>query len=192
MQQVTKQISLLIFILLLQNFVANSQYSRTQYPPGLSNSYTGVNIGAINYAFSNAQLEPGFTAQSVKVPHTAVRITLLGHQFNKYLSAQISYMRPVGWVEYKKINTDQSDHTVWMNVAGLTLASQLPLHKKISLFGEAGLGIITRKGFRINNVPVVKNANYATILAGAALQYHLNRKWDLLRSVPPGRLPIKK
>ncbi len=180
MQLFRRQIVVLIF--LCQSFFAVAQQpaaTRTQYPPGLLNSYTGVNIGAINYAFSNAQLEPGFTAQSVKVPHTAVRIILLGHQFNKYLSAQISYMRPVGWVEYKKISADQSDHTVWMNVAGLTLASQLPLHKKISLFGEAGLGIITRKGFSINNVPVVKNANYATLLAGAALQYHLNRKWDL-------------
>ncbi|HEV7781055.1 MAG TPA: acyloxyacyl hydrolase [Chitinophagaceae bacterium] len=152
---------------------------RIQYPWGLKNSYFGINMGYINYPFSSAQLEPGFTVQTIKIPHIAPRIILLGHQFNKYLSAQISYMRPVDWVTYYNINGDQTTHSVWMNVGGLTLAGHVPLNKKFSLFAEAGLGILTRKGFDIDYKPVVKSTTFATGLFGGAVQYHLNRKWDL-------------
>jgi hypothetical protein len=173
-------IHLFIFLsAILQGLCIRAQDTRAQYPPVLSNSYIGVNIGYINYPFSAAQLEQGHTVQSVKVPHTAVRIILFGHQFNKYISAQISYMRPVNWVEYKNIDGDQSNRTVWMNAAGLTMISHLPLGKKVSLSTEAGLGIVTRRGFTINGATVVKDADYATLLAGGSLQYHLNKKWDL-------------
>lgn len=152
---------------------------RIQYPAGLKNAYFGVTIGYINYPFSSAQLEPGYTVQKISVPHVAPRLILFGYQFNKILSAQISYMRPVQWVSYKNINGDQTGHSVWMNVGGLTLAATLPLGNRFSLFGEAGLGMITRRGFEIDYKPVIKHATYATGLFGAALQYHLNQKWDL-------------
>src|SRR4249920_445653 len=105
---------------------------RIQYPWGLKNSYFGINMGYIQYPFSTAQLEPGFTVQSIRIPHIAPRLVLYGHQFNKYLSAQITYMRPVDWVYYNNVNGDQLQHSVWMNVAGLTLAAQIPVHKKFS------------------------------------------------------------
>lgn len=156
-----------------------AQDDRSQYPPILKNSYFGVNIGRINYNFSSRQLQPGNTVKDVRVPHTAVRIILFGHQFNKYLSAQISYMRPVKWVEYRDVNNDGLTHTVWMNVAGLTAAGKLPLGKKLSLFGEAGLGLIMRKGFEIDNEMVVPHASYATGLFGSSLQFHPNKRWDI-------------
>lgn len=152
---------------------------RIQYPGALKNSYFGVNLGYISYLFSSTQLERGFTVQSVNIPHIAPRLILYGHRFDKYLSAQISYMRPVDWVTYKNINGDQKSHSVWMNIAGLTVATQIPLYKKFSLFAEAGPGIITRKGFELNGIPVIKDATYTDLLAGAALQYHVNKKWDL-------------
>ena len=170
---------LLIFCCLLQSLLLAAQDTRTQYPVGLKNAYFGVNIGYINYPFSMAQLEPGFTADGVSVPHTAVRIVLYGCPINKYLSARITYMRPVNWVQYKNVNGDRQNHSVWMNIAGLTLQGRLPLSKHFSVTGEAGLSVITRNGFEINNVPVVKNANYGTGFFGGALQYHLNPKWDL-------------
>ena len=168
-------------VLMLTIFSASAQPGerRIQYPFGLKNAYFGINIGYINYPFSSAQLEPGFSVEKVVIPHIAPRITLYGYQFSKYLSAQITYMRPVDWVTYNNINGDKVTHSVWMNVGGLTLATQLPLGKKFSLFAEAGLGIVTRKGFEIDYKPVVKNATYATGLFGGALQFHLNRKWDL-------------
>ncbi len=175
---------LLIATIIISDFSAIAQpgEKRIQYSTGLKNAYFGVSLGYINYPFSFAQLEPGFTAESVSVPHIAPRLVLYGYEFNKYLAAQITYMRPVDWVGYKNINGDQQLRTVWMNVGGLTLLSQIPLHKKLSLFGEAGLGVITRKGIYINDVPAVKSAVYATGLFGAGFQYHLNHKWDLLLS----------
>jgi hypothetical protein len=171
--------ALAVFFLFGLNSIA--QDSRIQYPGSLKNSYYSVNIGYINYPFSSGQLEPGYTVGSVKVPHTAVRLVLYGREINKNLSARITYMRPVNWViyKYKDINGENSQGSVWMNVAGLTLAARLPLQKKISLFAEAGLGIVTRSGFKKNNVPVVPSTAFATVLTGAALQYHINNKWDL-------------
>lgn len=168
-----------LFLLMGLGTMAQPGEKRIQYPWGLINSYFGVNIGYINYSFSAAQLEPGYTVGAVKIPHIAPRLILYGHQFNKYLSAQISYMRPVDWVVYTNINGDNENHSVWMNTGSLTLATQVPLHKKFSLFAEAGLGIVTRKGFDINYVPVIKSTTYSTGFFGGALQYHLNRKWDL-------------
>ncbi len=152
---------------------------RIQYPWGLKNSFFGVNMGYINYPFSYKQLEPGFTVESINVPSLAPRIVLFGYQFNKYLSAQITYMRPVDWVTYYNINGDKTNHSVWMNAGGLTLVSQLPIHKRFSVFAEGGLGIITRKGFEIDYIPVIRDATYATFLLGGGMQYHINRKWDL-------------
>jgi hypothetical protein len=171
----------IVFSILLTVFTATAQpgEKRIQYPGALKNAYFGINIGYINYPFSSAQLEPGFTVQSLNIPHIAPRFILYGHKVNKIFSAQISYMRPVDWVIYKNINGDQKSHSVWMNVAGLTMAAQIPVHKKFSLFAEAGPGFITRTGFEINGKPVIKDAAYITLLTGAGLQYHINEKWDL-------------
>ena len=130
-----------------------AQDQPAQYPRFLENSYVGVQLGYIGYSFSSSQLQPGFQAQSISVPHLAARVFLVGHEFNKYFSAQISDMRPVQWVEYRNVNGDQGRHSVWMNVAGLTAKARLPLTKTVSAYGEGGLGIVTRKGFAINGSP---------------------------------------
>lgn len=177
----TDKFIVVIFLTLLFSLQFNSskaQDRRAQYPGILSNSFVGVSIGYINYPFSEMQLEPGFHASSVNVPHAAVRLTLFGHQFNKWLSAQITYMRPVNWVEYKNVN-NQMNHTVWMNIAGLSMKAQTLGTKKISVYGEAGLAIVTRHGFIVSNNTAIKHANYASILSGVGLQYHFNKKWDL-------------
>ncbi|MCX8019683.1 MAG: acyloxyacyl hydrolase [Chitinophagaceae bacterium] len=168
-----------IFLLIVCNTL-QSQNIRTQYPAGLKNSYFGVNIGYIHYAFSAAQAEPGFQVREVQIPHAAVRIVLYGVQITPGLSARITYMRPVKWVQYIDVNGNNKNHSVWMNIAGLTVEGKIPLIKnKLSLTAEGGLGIITRNGFEINGRPVVKNANYATGLFGASLQYHISPKWNL-------------
>jgi len=167
-------------LFLAQPIFPKAQDNRVQYPGVLANSFTGVNIGYINYPFSNFQLETGFQSTSVKVPHTAVRIILFGHEFNKYLSAQVTYMRPVDWVQYKNVNGDGAGHSVWMNVAGISVKAQTPAWRKFSAYGEAGFALITRHGFEIDNETAIKNANYGTILTGAGLQYRLNNKWQLM------------
>ena len=162
---------------------ALDQNERVRTSRFLTNSYAGLQIGSIGYAFSSTQLQPGFQVQSVQISHIAARVVLYGHDFNKYISAQVSEMRPVQWVMYKGVSGDMGTHTVWMNIGGLTAKARLPLSAKWSLFGEGGLGIVTRKGFDINGSPVVTGTSYATLLYGGGLDYSVNHKWDLLASV---------
>ena len=157
----------------------NAQDKRAQYPGLLANSYFGVNIGYINYPFTNKHLKPGYVAESVTVPHTAVRINLLGYRFNENLSAEISYTRPVNWVEYHNINGVQARKSIHMNIGGLTLRGKLPLSKKFAVSAEAGLAIVTRSGFKVNEEPVIDPVSYASFLLGGKLQYNLNKKWEL-------------
>jgi hypothetical protein len=179
-KQTMKRINLCI-LLLIYCFWAFAQDNRTQYPGFLSNnSYFDINVGYINYSFSNSHLPGGYKAESIHIPHVGVRLILFGYRFNKYLSAQVSYLRPVLWVQYKNINGDQANHTVTMNISGLTLKSFLPLRKKISLYVEGGMGLVTRTGFAINHYPVLKNASYVTLLTGTGLQYHPDDKWDFM------------
>src|SRR5215472_9403434 len=133
----------------------------------LSNAYIGVHMGSINYAFSNAQLQPGFQAQTVRVPHAAVRFVLLGHEFNKYFSGQVTEMIPLHGVTYENVNGNQTNYPLWMNnIAGFTAKARLPLSTKWSLYGESGLGVVTRNGFTVNGTTALNKANYATFLYG--------------------------
>jgi len=159
--------------------IACARDDRAQYPQLLSNSYFGIHFGYIDYPFSNFQMEPGFGAASINVPHLSVRL-LFGHEFNKYLSAQISYMRPIQWVRYQDVNGDRTSHSVWMNLAGLTAKVQLPVTKALSVYGESGLGIITRKGFQIDHSAALKDANYSTPLFGGGVQYRVTDNWSLV------------
>src|SRR5215213_7840342 len=121
--------------------------TRTQYPKLLKNSYYNLNVGYINYRFTNALLEPGFQAESIQTPHLAMRLVFFGYHFNKNLSAQVSYVKPPIYVKYKNVNGDLASHSVWMHYGTLTLRGNLPLAKKLSVYGEGGLGIVTRRGF---------------------------------------------
>lgn len=161
-----------------------AQDERSQIPLVLQRSYFEVNLGYINYPFSAVQLEPGYVlAGAVTVPHLAPRLVLWGYHFNDYLAGQITYMRPVIWVKYRYVKEGGDElHTrsVWTNVGGITLKGILPLGGNFSAYGEGGLGIITRAGFNDENEnPIVKDANFATVLFGAGLKYQLNKQWAL-------------
>ena len=166
------------------------QNQRVRTSRFLSNSYVGLQVGSIGYAFSNAQLLPGFQAQSVQVPHLAERFVLFGHEFNKYLSGQVTELVSSHPVVYQNINGNQGSHDLWMNnIAGFTLKGRLPLSRKWSIYGEGGLGVVSRNGFAINQVTALNYANYATFLYGGGVDYRLRDKWDLLTgvTVAPGR-----
>ncbi len=157
-----------------------AQDKRAQYPKILSNAYFGLDVGYINYPFANKHLNAGYSAESVNIPQPAVRLTLFGYRFNEHLSARITYMRPTNWVEYRNVNGDLARHSVWMNFGGLTVKAQTPIVKKLSVYGEAGLGLITRSGFKINDQWAIDDAGYASVLLGGGLQYNLNKKWGLV------------
>ncbi|HEY6913770.1 MAG TPA: acyloxyacyl hydrolase, partial [Paludibacter sp.] len=154
--------------------------SRTKYPAFLKNSYFNFNFGYINFPFSSEQLEPGYHVESITNHHFGMRLIFFGHQFNKNLSAQVSYMKPLQYVIYNNINGDNDKHSVWMHSGTLSLKGQVPVAKRLSAYGEAGLAIFSRRGFQINNSFAVKNYSYSTVLLGAGLEYHLTPKWGLL------------
>jgi hypothetical protein len=162
---------------------ADAGDTRTQFPALLANSFFGVSVGRIDYRFSATQLEPGFSSRAIAIPRVTVRVTLFGHQFNKYLSAQATYMRPVRYVSYRDINGVTGGHHVWMHFGGVSLRPQLPVTPRISIFGEAGFGITSRAGFEIGATPVVRDANFASALLGGGIDYRLSGTWELTAGV---------
>lgn len=174
---------IIILLVVLNVFTLAAQDERSQIPPLLQKSYFEVTTGYIDYPFSAAQLEPGYDLKGVTVPHIAVRLVLWGYNINDYLSAQVTYMRPVQWVKYAYRDAGSSfdlARSVWTNVGGFTLKGKLPIGQHFSVYGEGGLGIITRAGFKDDaGNPIVKDANFSTFLFGAGLKYHINKKWAL-------------
>ncbi|HTM92404.1 MAG TPA: acyloxyacyl hydrolase [Flavisolibacter sp.] len=171
-----------------------SQENRAQYPGFLKNSYFNFNFGYINFPFSSEQLEPGYQAESVTNHHFGMRLIFFGHQFNKNLAAQVSYMKPLQYAIYNNVNGDKGKHSVWMHSGTLSLKGQVPVSKKISAYGEGGLAIFSRRGFKINDEFAVKDFSYSTVLLGAGLEYHLHPKWGLLAnfSYAPGNSEHKQ
>jgi len=156
--------------------------TRTQYPFLLRNSYFSINLGYIDYAFTAQQLEPGFTAEAIDIPRLAVRAVLIGHQFTPYFAVQAHYARPVQYVSYHNVNGEIAGHHVWMHFGGITAKSQVALNRRISAYGEAGIGLTSRSGFEFGTEPVVRDAHFANLLLGGGIEYHVNRNWDLLGS----------
>lgn len=163
--------------------------SRAQFPALLKNSYFSVNVGGVDYSFSDAQLQPGFQAGSITAPRVATRVALFGHELTRYLSVQGTYMRPVRYVAYRDVNGDQSVHHVWMHFGGVTMKLRAALGGRASIFGEGGLGITSRSGFEIGDRPVVGDAHYAAPIAGGGFEYELSPAWSWTAGVlySPGR-----
>ncbi len=166
-----------------------AQDERAQLPLALRNAYFGVSVGSIDYDFGKDQfMNPNpllYKFNSVTVNHPAVRLVLYGYEFNKYLSAQLTYMRPVSWVfyYYDKGAETNARSSVWMNVGGLTLRPQLPINEHIFINGEVGLGIVTRHGFNAEDgTPIITGVTYPTVLLGAGINYHINDNWRLMLS----------
>ena len=156
---------------------------RAQYPAFLVDSYVGLSVGFLDNPFSQAQLEPGFHADSVAIPHLAARVAIFGHEFGRHLAVQGTYMRPVRFVAYRNINGEAAAHHVWTGFAGVTLKGRMPIAPRASLYGEGGLGITSRHGFTRDGTPVVRDANDASPLLGAGLDYRLRPTWTLTAGV---------
>jgi hypothetical protein len=162
---------------------------RVQYPTGLANSFVTVNVGSIGYAFSEQQLAPGHTVGSIEAPHTAASVVLFGHHFGRHVSLQGSYMRPIKYVRYHDLDGTDVSQTVWMHYGTVTALSRMPVSKRLSIFGEVGLAITSRRGFALGDRPAVTNAHFASALFGGGIEYRLNTTLDLVvgTSVIPAR-----
>ncbi len=166
---------------------SRNERNRDQYPSWLSKSYVEFNTGYINSSFGEQHIRSGYRAASITVPSLGARLTL-GYNFNKHISAQLIYARPIRWAVYTDVNEDASRHTAWTNIGALAIRATAPLNDRLSAFGEGGLTIVTRHGFRVDGTDVVDDANYTTLFLGGGIRYRLNEKLSVLTStayVPP-------
>lgn len=175
------RVSAISFILLLAltRHGSADDDKRTQYPKWMQRSFFELGAGFIDYPYSQEHMVPGSSTDSVDVPHLAGRVTFLGHRFNRYLSGQVSLMRPVLWVTYRDVNGTGDDHTTWTSVGSITARGTLPVSERFSIFGEGGLGIVSRHGFKQDGVQAVSDENYTTTFWSGGVTYQLNRTWDL-------------
>jgi Lipid A 3-O-deacylase (PagL)/Outer membrane protein beta-barrel domain len=174
----------ILLLCLINPHTLAGQDSRTQYPKFIGGkAYVEVTAGYVSFPFTDKHLLPGFTTEKIDKPTIGVRLALLGYQFNKNLSAQISYMRPVFWIHYKNVNNDNVQHTVTNTVASLVFRNRSLVSKKIWVYGEAGLALLTRSGFYVGAPHVLRDASYGTITFGTGIQYILNKKWSLITSM---------
>ena len=147
-----------------------------QLPRILSSAYVGASVGYLNTPFKNSNLLPGYTAARVNTPHAALR-AIVGDQVYKHLALQITLMRPLYWVKYENINGSSGHHSVWLSVFGFTAKPSFNITPKLSLFGEGGLALTSRHGFKINNAPVMGDLNQANVLLGGGIEYRFKPHW---------------
>ena len=159
---------------------AAADESRAQYPPILANSFVSLRVGHLGYPFSQQHLEPGHTAGDLAVPHIAAQAVLFGHHFGKYVSAQASYMRPVKYVKYRDLDGTGATRSVWMHFGTVTMLARVPLGDRVSIVGEAGLGFSSRNGFELDEVPLIRDAQFASLLTGAGVEYRLSPSLDFV------------
>ena len=184
---------LLLLCMCVPAFAQSPDDARTQYPRALQNSYITINVGAIDQPFSQQQLQPAFHAQSIEVPRVDVRVMLLGHEFNRFLSAQASYMRPLNYVTYRSVTPGDVDaHHVRVNFGAVTLKARVPMRNGWSAYGEGGLGFTSRTGFGIGTAQAVTDAHYASLLAGGGIEYRLTPSWDVTAglTLSPGKASV--
>ncbi|MFA5713911.1 MAG: acyloxyacyl hydrolase [Bacteroidales bacterium] len=158
-----------------------------QMPPFMQNIYFEVNVGYIDYPFGEGQLQPGYRLDGVEVRHPAVRLVLFGYKIAPWLNGQVTYTRPIWWVMYhyqKEGVPTIASKSVWMNIAAITLRPQLAIGDKFKLYGEGGLGIVTRHGIKDSEGDVVvKDLTFSTFTTGGGVTYNLSRAWDLSASL---------
>lgn len=153
-----------------------------QLPTAIDNSYFGMGVGYTNIPFSNSNLINGFQADHFKNPNLGLNI-YIGHYFNRYLAAQISLMRPVKWAYAYGVSTPSDKHSIWVSLFGVSLRPTLPISQRSSLYGLAGVGIISRHGFAIGNTTAIPSQDLTTFLTGGGFTYALTKNWHWNLSV---------
>ncbi|PIZ03383.1 MAG: hypothetical protein COY58_09475 [Gammaproteobacteria bacterium CG_4_10_14_0_8_um_filter_38_16] len=170
-----------IFLITILSANANTHYfpdKRAQLPKALNNSYLGMGVGYTDIPYSNTNLINGFQANSFTNPSVGLNV-FLGHYFNPYLAAQISLMRPIKWAYANNIPTVNGKHSIWISIFGFSLRPTMPITQRLSAYGIAGLGLISRHGFAIRGVTAISSTVVPTFLTGGGLTYALTPHWHL-------------
>ncbi len=169
----TLVLSAALALLTCQTSIADD---RSQLPSSFIHSYVGLDVGYFHTPYSNADLKNGFSASSVDNPNLAARISV-GHYFNPYIALQVSLTRPFFWTKYK--NVSGSDHTVWLSQFAVCAQPTLPLTHNVSLYADAGVGLLSRHGFDIGSTSAIDSKVIPTFVTGAGVFYTINKNWRL-------------
>lgn len=167
---------------MISSALASTQYKpdkREQLPPELNNTYMGMGIGYTDFPYSNSDLINGFQATSFTNPSVGLNV-FIGHFFNPYLAAQVSLMRPIEWAYANQVtNSTSSRNSIWISIFGFSLRPTLPITPRLSAYGIAGLGMISRHGFAIGGVTAIPSTVIPTFLTGGGLTYALTSHWHV-------------
>jgi Lipid A 3-O-deacylase (PagL) len=168
--------------------------TRTQYPLFLANAYFSASVGSIRYPFSERQLEPGYHAQSIEIPHLAARVDLFGRRLVNHLSAEVTYIRPARFVAYDNVNGDNTRRQVSAAIGGILLVSDAPVTRRLSVYTEGGLGITSRSAVEIDGRTALRAAHYSAALVGAGFTYRATANVDLVvgATYSPGRKSLSQ
>ena len=161
----------------------------------LSKTCFNANFGAIHYPYNNSHLSGSgtFNAERTVIPRLAGR-GVIGYRFNRTFSMHYSVLRAAIWPYYEFKNTDGSieKRGVWTNLWGLTLKAQTTILNKWNVFGETGLGLLSRNGFKtLNGLSKVTDENYFTILNSIGATRKLRGNWEgiiMLTYSPPNKI----
>ena len=168
-----------IFVLLSILFLtclssANAADSRKKIPDIFQNSYFGLDLGYADFNFTNSDLPPEYQAESIQNERFGGSL-YIGHYFNPYLALQMSFMFPFAKLDFKGFSSDETKHSAWINLFGLTLKPTLPLSDHFSIYGKLGVGLISRRGFSIGGIDVVSDDTIATLVTGGGLSYKISK-----------------
>ncbi|MFT5959625.1 MAG: hypothetical protein ACI8VJ_001385 [Polaribacter sp.] len=175
-----KKIPQIVFLLCITNAIYSQASFETKAQPSnfLSKAYYSINFGGIFYPFSNDNLIEGYKTDTFSKNYFSGRL-LLGYKITPSLAAQFGTLRPASWFKYTDVNGIGYERSVWINAWTLSLKKNINLHKKLAIYGEAGVANVTRIGFSIEDQVIYSDAHFASLMYGFGFNYKLNDKWRL-------------
>lgn len=147
----------------------NTKDPRTKMPAIFADSWIGLSIGYKKTNFSNSDFPPLYAPQSFKDGITALRATI-GHYFSPYFAISLNLLRGA---HSNKLYYPDAVYSVPESLFAFTLRPTLPLNDELALFGEAGVGFISRRGYQRDDVQAISNADIFSPVLGAGLYINL-------------------
>lgn len=151
---------------------------RAQLPPEFDDTYLGFGAGYTDIPYSNSDLINGLKANHFTNPNSGLNV-FVGHFFTPHWALEASLMRPIAWAYANDIAYPGDRHSIWVSLFGIDVRPTLPVTPRLSVYAQAGVGVISRHGFSINGVTASPSTDLLTELTGAGFTYALTPHWHL-------------
>lgn len=152
--------------------------SRRQMPKIFQNSWIYLSAGLSKTYFENSNFAGGYQFGSQTDNLVSLRLSI-GHYFNPYIALAVSLMRGAHWNKFTDVQAPfpitpdvvQGQYSVSNNLFAVTARPTWTVCDRFSIYGEGGVGFISRNGFTINNTAVITNGTIVTPVVGAGINY---------------------